>query len=61
MQSAPSAARQGKTVVGKFQALLDKAFGTTDDDPNAMTHEYALQSLARLTYLIYGVKGTSCA
>ena len=40
-----------------FQALLNKAFGTTDDDPNAMTHEDALQSLARLTYLIYDVKG----
>jgi transposase len=44
-----------------FQALLDKAFGTTDDDPHAMTHEDALQSLARLTYLIYDVKGTRYA
>jgi len=44
-----------------FHALLHKAFGTTDDDPNAMTHEDALQSLARLTYLIYEVKGTRYA
>jgi transposase len=44
-----------------FQALLNKAFGTTDDDPNSMTHEDALQSLARLTYLIYDVKGTCYA
>jgi transposase len=44
-----------------FQALLDKAFGTTDDDPHAMTHEDALQSLARLTYLISEVKGTRYA
>jgi transposase len=44
-----------------FQALLHSAFGTTDDDPNARTHEDALQSLARLTYLIYDVKGTCYA
>ena len=36
-----------------FQALLHQAFGTTDDDPKAMTPEDALQSLTRLTYLIY--------
>jgi hypothetical protein len=41
-----------------FQALLHQAFGTTDDDPKAMTPEDALQSLTRLTYLIYEVKGT---
>jgi len=44
-----------------FQALIHQAFGTTDDDPNAMTHEDVLQSLARLTYLIYDVKGTCYA
>jgi transposase len=44
-----------------FDLLLHKAFGTTDDDPNAMTHEDALQSLARLTYLVYDVKGTCYA
>jgi transposase len=44
-----------------FDFLLHKAFGTTDDDPTAMTHEDALQSLARLTYLIYDVKGTCYA
>ena len=44
-----------------FQVLLNKAFGTTDDNPNSMTHEDALQSLARLTYLIYDVKGTRYA
>ena len=44
-----------------FEALLHAAFGTTDDDPTAMTHEDALQSLARLTYLIYDVKGARYA
>ena len=44
-----------------FDFLLHKAFRTTDDDPNAMTHEDALQSLTRLTYLIYDVKGTCYA
>lgn len=44
-----------------FQTLLHKAFGTTDDDPNAMTPDDAVQSLARLTYLIYDVKGTCYA
>lgn len=44
-----------------FDLLLHKAFGTTDDDPHAITHEDALQSLARLTYLIYDIKGTCYA
>ena len=44
-----------------FQALLHQAFGTTDDDPKAMTPEDALQSLTRLTYLSYEVKGTRYA
>ena len=44
-----------------FQALLHQAFGTTDDDPKAKTPEDALQSLTRLTYLIYEVKGTRYA
>jgi transposase len=44
-----------------FDVLLHTAFGTTDDDPNAMTHEDALQSLGRLTNLIYDVKGSRYA
>jgi transposase len=44
-----------------FDLFLHKAFGTTDDDPNAITHEDALQSLARLTYLIYDIKGSCYA
>jgi transposase len=44
-----------------FQTRLHKAFGTTDDDPRAVTPESALQALARLTYLIYEVKGTRYA
>jgi transposase len=44
-----------------FDFLLHKDFGTTDDDPNAITHEDALQSLGRLTYLIYDVKGSGYA
>jgi transposase len=44
-----------------FQALLHQAFGTTDGDPHARTPEDALQALARLTYLIYDIKGTRYA
>jgi len=44
-----------------FESLIHNVFGTTDNDPNAMTHEDALQSLARLTYLIYDVKGARYA
>jgi len=44
-----------------FEDRIHHAFGTTDEDVNAITHEDALQSLARLTYLIYDVKGTRYA
>jgi transposase len=44
-----------------FQSLLHRAFGTTDDDPHAMTPADALQALSRLTYLIYDIKGTRYA
>jgi transposase len=44
-----------------FQSLLHRAFGTTDDDPHAMTPDDALQALSRLTYLIYDIKGTRYA
>jgi transposase len=44
-------------ITRRFQSLLHQAFGTTDDDPLAMTPDDALQALGRLTYLIYDVKG----
>jgi transposase len=49
----------------KITRLLDlrlhSAFATTDDDPKAITHKDALQSLGRLTYLIHEVKGARYA
>ena len=48
-------------ITRRFQSLLHQAFGTTDDDPRAMTPDDALQALSRLTYLIYGVKGSRYA
>lgn len=44
-----------------FQSLLHRAFGTTDDDPHAITPADALESLSRLTYLIYDIKGSRYA
>jgi hypothetical protein len=44
-----------------FDLLLHQAFGTTDGDPNTITHVDARQSLARLTYLISDVNGTGYA
>jgi hypothetical protein len=48
-------------VTRLFQTLIRNAWGTTDEDPNALTHEDALLSLARLTYLHYEFKGTRYA
>jgi transposase len=48
-------------VTRLFDLRLHTAFGTTDDDPKALTHADALQSLGRLTYLIYEVKGARYA
>jgi len=48
-------------ITRRFQSLLHQAFGTTDDDPLAMTPDDALQALSRLTYLIYDVKGSRYA
>jgi len=44
-----------------FDRKLHHAFGTTDEDPYAITHAEALQSLGRLTYLIYELKGARYA
>jgi hypothetical protein len=44
-------------ITRRFQSLLHQAFGTTADDPRALTPEEALHALSRLTYLIYDVKG----
>ena len=48
-------------ITRRFQSLLQQAFGTTGDDPLAMTPDDALQALSRLTYLIYDVKGSRYA
>jgi transposase len=48
-------------ITRRFQSLLHQAFGTTDDDPHAMTPADALQALSRLTYLIHDVKGSRYA
>jgi transposase len=45
----------------RLQTLLHQAYGTTADDPNAMTPADALQALSRLTYLIYNVNGNRYA
>ena len=44
-----------------FEEKLHTIFGTTDTDPSTMTLDDALQSLSRLTYLIYDVNGASYA
>jgi transposase len=38
-------------ITRRFEGLLHKAFGTTDDDPGTLTVEDALLALGRLTYL----------
>jgi transposase len=48
-------------VTRLFQSLLHRAFGTTDDDPRAITPDDALQALSRLTYLISDINGTRYA
>ena len=48
-------------ITRRFQSLLHQAFGTTGDDPLAMTPDDALQALSRLTCLIYDVKGSRYA
>ena len=48
-------------ITRQFQSRLHQAFGTTAEDPRAMTPEDALQALSRLTYLIYDVKGSRYA
>ncbi len=40
-------------VTREIQARLAKAFGTTDDDPGAVTWQDAMASLSRLTFLVY--------
>lgn len=40
-----------------FEEKLQAKFGTTDQDPNAITIEDALTALSRITYLYYNIKG----
>jgi transposase len=40
-----------------FEERLHRVFGTTDDDPHALTLEDALTALARITYLYYSIQG----
>jgi transposase len=42
-----------------IEMKLHQAFGTTDDDPNALTLDDALMALSRITYLHYEEKGHS--
>jgi transposase len=44
-----------------FEEKLHRAFGTTDDDPKALTIDEALMALSRITYLHYQVNGQSFA
>lgn len=42
-----------------FEEKLHQAFGTTDDNPDALTSEEALMALSRITYLHYEENGQS--
>lgn len=44
-------------IVREMNARLAQAFGTTDDDKNAVTLDDALAGLSRLCFQIYDVKG----
>jgi len=45
-------------IVREMHSLLHKAFGTTNDDPLAITLEDALSSLSRLCFYHYQIKDT---
>jgi transposase len=40
-----------------FEERLHQAFGTTDDDPHALTFDDALLALSRISYLCYEANG----
>ena len=44
-----------------FEEKLHQAFGTTDDNPDALTLDEALMALSRITYLHYEENGQSIA
>ncbi|MGH8613166.1 MAG: IS1634 family transposase [Gammaproteobacteria bacterium] len=44
-----------------FESQLHRAFGTTDDDPHALTLDDALTALSRITYLYYPLNGKTFA
>lgn len=44
-------------VTRLFEDRLHQAFGTTDDDPHALTFDDALLALSRITYLYYEANG----
>jgi transposase len=44
-------------VARLFEDRLHQAFGTTDDDPHALTFDDALLALSRITYLYYEANG----
>ncbi len=46
-------------ITRTFEEKLHQAFGTTDDDPNAVDLEEALTALSRITYLHYETNGQS--
>ena len=44
-----------------FESHLHRAFGTTDDDPHALTLDDALTALSRITYLYYPINDRTFA
>jgi len=44
-------------ITREIQSRLARAFGTTDDDPEAVTWRDAMASLSRLTFLVYKPTG----
>jgi len=45
-------------VTREIQRRLSEVYGTTDDDPGAVTWRNAIASLSRLTFLVYNPTGT---
>ncbi|MGH8614053.1 MAG: hypothetical protein ACREYF_19005 [Gammaproteobacteria bacterium] len=48
-------------VTRLFEQRLHRVFGTTDDDPHALTLDDALTALSCITYLYYPIQGKTVA
>lgn len=44
-----------------FETHVHRTFGTTDEDPHALTLADALMALSRMTYLYYSINGKTFA